>query len=197
MPRINKESIDRFYDYDIHIETRTIYIGSVEADIEKGESGVDSRMSERAIKALHLLDQKNEPITIIMSNPGGDWYYGMAIYDAIKACESHVTIKVMGLAMSMGAVILQAADERLMAPNAKFMLHYGYMGMTENHSKIFKRWADESEKINENMELIFLENIKEKHPNFTLQQVKELLNFDTIYNAQETVDIGLADGIIK
>lgn len=194
MARINRDDVDKLYDYDLYIPSRTIYMGSVRDD-ENGESGVDSVMAERVIKALHLLDQKDEPITIIMNNPGGDWFHGMAIFDAIKGCKSHITIKVMGMAMSMGAVILQAADARVMAPNSRFMIHYGYMGMNSTHAKIFKQWADESERLNVEMENIFLEKIQKIHPDFTRNKLKKLLDYDTILTAQETIDLGLADSI--
>lgn len=193
MARINRDDVDKLYDYDLYIPSRTIYMGSIESTFD-GDSGVDAIMAERVIKALHLLDQKDEPITIIMNNPGGDWYHGMAIYDAIKACRSHVTIKVYGMAMSMGAVILQAADKRIMMPNARFMMHYGYMGW-EGHAKTFDKWADENKELNKQMEQILLKKIKEIKPTFTLKQVEELLNHDTIYNANETVAMGLADEV--
>lgn len=193
MARINRDDVDKLYDYDLYIPSRTIYMGSVESTSE-GDSGVDAIMAERLIKALHLLDQKDEPITIIMNNPGGDWYHGMAIYDAIKACQSHVTIKVYGMAMSMGAVILQAADKRVMMPNARFMMHYGYMGW-DGHSKTFDKWADENKILNKEMEKLLLSKIQEVKPNFTLKQVEDLLNHDTIYSADETVAMGLADEV--
>jgi ATP-dependent Clp endopeptidase proteolytic subunit ClpP len=195
MARINRDDVDKLYDYDLYIPSRTIYMGSVSSD-ESGESGVEAIMAERVIKALHLLDQKDEPITIIMNNPGGDWYHGMAIYDAIKACKSHITIKVMGMAMSMGGIILQAADERIMAPNSRFMMHYGYMGMDSTHSKTFDKWADENKRINSEMELLLLEKIQEVKPSFTLKGLQDLLNYDTIYTAQEAVDMGLADKVL-
>ncbi len=194
MARINRDDVDKLYDYDLYIPSRTIYMGSVESDIENGESGVEAVMAERVIKALHLLDQKNEPITIIMNNPGGDWFHGMAIYDAIKGCQSHITIKVYGMAMSMGAVILQAADKRVMMPSSKFMMHYGYMGFA-GHSKTFDKWGDENKRINKEMEQIFLDKIQETDPSFTLKQLEELLDHDTIYTAQETVNMGLADEV--
>lgn len=193
MARINRDDVDKLYDYDLFIPTRTIYMGSVESS-ESGESGVDAVMAERVIKALHLLDQKDEPIIIIMNNPGGDWYHGMAIYDAIKNCRSHVTIKVYGMAMSMGAVILQAADKRIMMPNARFMIHYGYMSF-EGHSKTFDKWGEENKFLNKKMENIFLEKIKETKPTFTLKQLEDLLNHDTILSSDETVALGLADEV--
>lgn len=195
MARINRDDVDKLYDYDIYIPSRTIYMGSVESSMTEGESGVEAVMAERVIKALHLLDQKDEPITIIMNNPGGDWFHGMAIYDAIKGCQSHVIIKVYGMAMSMGAVILQAADERIMAPNARFMMHYGYMGF-EGHSKTFDKWADENKRINKEMEQILLKKIQVKHPNYTLEDLRKALDHDTILTAADTVALGLADDVL-
>lgn len=194
--RINRDDVDKLYDYDLYIPTRTIYMGSTESSIEYGESGVEAVMAERVIKALLLLDQQNAPITIIMNNPGGDWYHGMAIYDAIKQCQSHITVKVFGMAMSMGGIILQAADKRLMAPNSKFMMHYGTDGIQSVHSKIFKKWADEGEKNNDHMEQLFLDKIHEKNPKMTLSKLKNMLDYDTILSPQETIDLGLADGIL-
>lgn len=196
MPKITRDDIDKLYDYDLFTPTRTIYMGSVTTDPYEGDSGVDANMAERVIKALHILDQKNEPITIIMNNPGGDYYHGMAIYDAIKSCQSHVTVKVYGMAMSMGAVILQAADERIMSPYSKCMIHYGQNGMNTTHTKIFEKWADESKKTNKEMEDILLAKILQVKPHYTRDDLKKLLDYDTILTAKETVDLGLADKVL-
>lgn len=195
MSRINRDDVDKLYDYDIYLPSRTVYMGSTAVEMSEGESGTDAVMAERVIKALLLLDQKNEPITVIMNNPGGDWYHGMAIYDAIKACQSHVTIKVFGMAMSMGAVILQAADKRVMMPNARFMIHYGTMGLNSTHAKIFEKWADESKRLNSEMEEIFLEKLRAKNPKITVQALKKMLDYDTILTSQATVEMGFADEV--
>ena len=98
-----RDDIDRYFSYNIHIPTKTMYLGSVEYDSDDGETGTDHGMAEMAIKGLHILDgtRPDKPITIIMNNPGGDEYHGMAIYDAIQACQSEVHIRVFGHAMSM------------------------------------------------------------------------------------------------
>src|SRR5690348_4624772 len=123
--KLSKDHIDKFYDYDIDIDSRTIYVGSCGSD-ENGDSGVDFLMAERLLKALHLFEYSapdgSKPITIITNNPGGNWYHGMAMYDAIKNCKNHVTIHGYGYNMSMGSIIPQAADKFLLAPNAKFMI---------------------------------------------------------------------------
>lgn len=193
--RVNRDDIDKFHDYGIYVPKRTIYLGSVNVDSDGGEAGVDASMAERVIKNLTILDTvKEEAITIIMNNPGGDVNHGLAIYDAIKACRSHVTVKVYGYAMSMGSVILQAADNRVMAPNSSQMIHYGEMGV-EKHQKTVYKIADEAKRIDRWMEQMYLEKIQAKHPKFTLQRLKQMLNFDTFLTAEQSVELGLADEV--
>lgn len=195
MARIVKESIDRFYDYDIYPETRTLYIGSVSI-LGGEESGVDAHMAERAIKGLHILDSSSDkPIRIIMNNPGGDKYHGLAIYDAVKACKNHVTITIYGHVMSMGSIILQAADTRIMSANSRMMVHYGTWG-AQGIPKVVYSWIEEGKKYDKIMEDIYLESIKKIKPRFSREEVKALLDTDTILNAQECIDLGLCDKIL-
>jgi ATP-dependent Clp protease protease subunit len=199
MARINKDSIDRLYDYDIYVTTRTIYMGSAETDLDGNESGTDAKMAEKAIKALHILDsaapEGDKPITIILNSPGGDVYHGLAIYDAIKACTNEVIIIVYGMAMSMGSWILQAGDRRILAPNSRVMIHYGSTSI-QGHSKSATAWAKEEERVNTKMEDVFLEKIQAKNPKFTRKQLQEKLNFDTILTSEEAIELGLADEIL-
>lgn len=192
--RKTKDDIEHFYDYDIMIPTGTLYLGSV-SDTDGQESGTNYETSERIIKGLHVLDSKSDsPITIIVNNPGGDVEHGMAIYDSIKLCQNHITIKVRGMAYSMAGIILQSADERLISPNSYFMMHYGSMSIEAN-SKDVQSWVNSNEKFNETMENIFLNRIKEKHPKFTKKRLRDMLKVDLILNAKETVELGLADRI--
>ncbi len=196
MARSSRDDIDHFHNYGLHIPTRTIDMSSEDTS-EDGESGVDFQMAKRTIKNLHILDQTpDKPITIIMNNIGGDEYHGMAIYDAIKECKNHVTIKVYGHAMSMGSLILQAADERLMMPNSRIMIHYGTWG-THDHPKITYNLADEGKKWDRTFENIYLDRIHAKHPQFKLKQLTKMLDFDTFLNAEESLNLGLIDGIVK
>lgn len=193
--RLNRDDIDKWHDSGIYIPTRHVFIGSENSD-DSGEGGCDYLMAERAIKNLHVLESINkEPITILMNNIGGDEYHGFAIYDAIGLCESHVTIKVLGHAMSMGSIILQAADERLMASTSRQMIHYGTWGI-HDHAKTTQKWAKEGEKIDKWMEQMYLQKIKEKMPHFTLARLQRMLDHDTFLTAKESVEIGLADKIL-
>lgn len=238
MANLIRENIDRWFENNLDVDNRTIYVGSISSD-DGYESGVDNFMAEYFIKGIHVLENKNKnPITIIMNNPGGDYYHGLAIYDAIKTSQCHCTIKIYGQAMSMGSVILQAADVRIMMPNSRFMIHYGYDSKNDN-IKTVERWVDEGKRLNYEMENLYLDVMLEKEEKeghgylaktlsailtnqnslgypvpqpprvYTFSKVlknkreeirvvlKEMLNFDTILTAEETVALGFADEIFK
>jgi ATP-dependent Clp endopeptidase proteolytic subunit ClpP len=196
--KIGHDDIDKFHDYSIHIPTRTLYMGSEQiaesADFE--ESGTNASMAERMVKNIHILDSINqEPITVFMNNLGGDPYHGLAIFDAILAAKSEITIKVFGYAMSMGSIILQAADHRIMAPNSRQMIHYGSLSMS-GHSKTVDKQAKEEDKINRWMEEMYLEKIREKQPDFKLKRLQKMCDHDTYLTAVESVALGLADAVL-
>jgi ATP-dependent protease ClpP protease subunit len=226
MATLTKESIDKWFNHNLDVENRVLYMGSVDRTSEY-ESGVDHLMAESFIKGLHVLESKNDnEITIIMNNPGGEWYHGMAIYDAIQNARCHCTIKVYGYAMSMGSIILQAADNRILMPNSRFMIHYGGTSFDDASLPLIEKWVNEERRINYDMEEIYLKAMldkeeKEGHGYLakTLSSIldspktfsrkaetkkeelrsvlKEMLNFDTILTAEETVDLGFADEIYK
>lgn len=192
MARIRKDSVDHFFDYDVSLETRTIYLGS-NADNDGEETGVDYKMAEKAIKALHLLSQSEAPITILMNNLGGDFIHGMAIYDAIKEKRNHITIKAYGYCMSMGTLIMQAADERVLAGNSQFMIHYGETSISSDDPIKLESWNKRNKKDNELMESIYLAKIKQVHPEFNIKQLRKLLRDETILDPEDVVALGLAD----
>lgn len=194
--RLNRDDIDKWHDSGIYIPTRHIYIGSAHSDSEMEEGGCDYLMAERAVKNFHILESVNkEPITILFNNIGGDVNHGLAIYDAIRVCESHVTIKVFGHAMSMGSIILQAADERIMSVNASQMIHYGSLGL-EKHTKTAYKIVDEFKRIDKWMEKMYLAKMKEKNPHFTLARLQRMLDHDTFLTAKQSVELGLADKVL-
>jgi len=119
----------------------------------------------------------------------------MAIYDAIKACKNHVTIIVYGHAQSMGSIILQAPDKRVMAPNARLMLHYGSVGFS-GHAKDGYKYMEENKYMDELMFNIFMEKIKAVHPAYSMSKLKEKTNFDWFMGAQEALELGLIDEIL-
>ncbi len=193
------DDAELFFNHNIDLATKTYYLGSDVYSDEGGDTGVDHVLAANAIKGLHVLDNLtgDKPITILLNSPGGDIINGMAIYDAIKACQHEVIIKVFGYAMSMGSILLQAGDRRLLSPNCKVMIHYGYEGHAWDHPKTVQKWAEEGKRLTKTMEEIYLTKLRERHPDFSKKSLAKLLDFDTILSAQEAVDLGLADEVLK
>lgn len=189
-----QDDLDSFLNYGVHRGLRTIYIGSV-GTTDGDENGTDFAMAESAIKSLYTLDAySSDVIKIISNNPGGCVYSGLAIFDAIKGCRSQILFVGTGHVMSMGSMIIQAADRRIMTPNATMMIHYGQFGVSD-HPKIVYKWVDEGKRLDRLMEDTYLERIQVKHPKFTRKKLQEMLSFDTILTAQQAVDLGLADEV--
>ena len=183
--RLKRDDIDRFFDYGLDVASRTIMLVG---DIE--EYSVD-----QALMALHILSQSPGDITIRLATNGGCWYSGMALYDAICAGENHIRIIGTGNVMSMGGIILQAADERILTPNATLLVHYG-SDWAGGHVKDLERRAMENKRTGVVMEDLFLDRIRVKHPEFTREQFKQKFSFDVYMSAQEAIDFGLADEIL-
>lgn len=201
MSKNTRDDVDRFFDYHIHLPTKTLFLGSAESDVDGNESGVDGKLAEIAVKALHILDnvQNDLPITIKLNSIGGDEYHGLAIYDAIQSCKTEVHIIVYGHAMSMGSIILQAADKRIMSRNARVMIHYGTPLHADDglHAKEQHNWTEECKKFNVIMEDIYLEKIREKNPAINRKQLQKMLDFAQFFTAEEAVEEGLADEILE
>lgn len=194
MSKHTKDAIDRFFEYDIYVEARTLYFGSVHTDIDASESGVDAALANRIIKGIIFLqNQSKEKITIIMNTYGGSWYHGLAIYDAILASPCPVRIEVMGSAMSMGAVILQAANERILHPNCRIMIHDGTEDdmPADMSPKSFQAWAEESKR---NAKLMYQMFATKSH-NKDLKYWEKRCANDYILTAEQAIAEGLADSI--
>lgn len=192
-----KDFISDFFDYGVHLPSRTLYIGSESSD-DGEESGTDFKMAEKAIKGLHLLQQAGSEngITIISNNIGGDVSHGFAIYNAIKSCSSHVTLKVAGNAQSMGSVVLQAADDRLAHQDSVIMIHPGGTSFSGSIKSV-ERWVKFTKKVDNRVDRIFMEKIKEKHPNFSLETFRNKTSDDWILTPEEALFYNLIDGIIE
>lgn len=189
-----------YFEYGIDVAHRVIYMGSVSYTFDDSETGVDHLMAEKVIKSLTVLDlqapEGDKPITIIMNNPGGDVYHGMAIYDAIKSCKNEVNIIVYGHATSMGAIILQAADKRILAPNCVVMVHDGTDGYSDHTQNVLRR-AKEAKRIIKMIDEIFYNRMVKKNPKITRKDVRNMQLFDTWFSAKDAIAKGLADAILS
>ncbi len=197
MGRYTKDDLDRYFEYNVFPSKRLLYLGS-RSDMDGAESGVNYEMFDCFLKGITYLDSiADSPITVHMNTDGGDWYHGMAMFRAIRACRSHVTVMAWGYACSMGSVILQAADTRVLARNCVVMIHDGTGGIPPNAgAKTEEAWAEQSKKTRVEMYQIFLERMKVADHRMTLRRVEEMCSHDRIFSPEEAVEAGLADWVM-
>lgn len=119
------DSISDIHSLNVDTDNRIIYLQERE-DSSSDSSGVDFRMAQTLIKNINVLQKLSfDPITIYMQTVGGCWFSGLGIYDVIKFCKCKTTIIGYSQICSMGTIIMQAADRRVLMPNCMFMCHYG------------------------------------------------------------------------
>jgi ATP-dependent protease ClpP protease subunit len=75
----------------------------------------------------------------------------------------------------MGSIILQAADYRMMMPNARMMIHYGFSGFY-GHAKTSERWANENTRVHIEMENIYLQSWIEYEAIHGTEKLQEVVN---------------------
>ena len=199
MSNYAKDDIDRWFDYSYLPSKRLIYIGSHMAETMsgEGESGTDCHMAEFFLKAItHLNKISKQPIIVHMNNLGGDWYHGMAVYDAIRASTAHVYGICWGYAMSMGSIIIQACDSRIVAPHCTFMIHDGFEALSGT-CKTVETWAKYITKLRQRMYEIYLQRMKAAKPRITTKKIEEMCSHDTVLSAEQAVGHGLADWVLE
>jgi ATP-dependent Clp protease protease subunit len=188
MSSIRRDDIDRLFDYGVHVPSRTLYAG--------GE--VDEAMAALFLKGMTLLEPGGTPILVVLNSPGGDEYHGLGVYDAIATSKCHVTVTVYGHAMSMGSWILQAADDRALAPNATVMIHRGYVPVNADLTGAqVEAMGREYRRVNTLMEQAYLRRMRVKNPKITQHQLGKLLDRESYFTANEAVELGLADRVLE
>lgn len=185
------ESVKTFFEHGVDLRLRTVYVGSVTFDAAGSARGLDARMAEYVIKDIILLNCFNsDPIRMIMNNSGGSVCDGYAIYDAIASSQSPVDIEVLGQAMSMGAVIMQAGRNRAVYPNTQIMIHDGYLSFEGMPTRSAEAWAKFGKRERNRMYKIFSE--RTGHP---ISFWREKFSHDYLIDPKEALDLGLVDEI--
>jgi len=177
---------ERAYDiYSRLLEERIIFLGTPITDI----------VANSIIAQLLFLDSKdqNKDIKIYLNSPGGAVNAGLAIYDTMQYVKSDVVTICVGLAASMGATLLAAGKKgkRFALPNAEILIHQ-VMGGAEGQAEDIKISAEHILKIRDR-----LNKILSKHTNQTLAKIARDTDRDYYMSANEALDYGIIDKIIK
>ena len=198
------------HNHDVDIQSNHIYLFGVDRGYESTpgdqEPGIEYVIANRFIKNINLCMRANpdKPVIIHMKSCGGYWEEGMAIYDAIRACPSNVTILNYTHARSMTSIIFQAADKRVMMPNSYFMFHDGTYGI-EGTVKQVRSNIQFDKRTEITMLNIYADRMNRKGE-FKGQGVTRIKKWlreqmdkkeDVFLTAQQAVDLGLADSIFN
>lgn len=134
-----------------------------------------------------------KPIHLYINSPGGTVTDGLAIYDTIQYVRAPVYTVAMGLAASMGSLLLAAgeAGHRMALPNARIMIHQPHGGAQGQASDIAiqaKEILYTRNRLNE---------IYTKHTGKPLETIELSMERDNFMSAQEALLFGLIDKVIE
>lgn len=186
---ISFDDVDRWHGMDILPAFGMLWLGTKMRGDEEDTCTVNPQTAERFIKNLTVMEAIGQPITVLMHNFGGEVYSGFAIYDAIRNCKVPIQIIVVGAAMSMGSIILQAADKRIMTPNARIMIHDGYSSISGTPKNVEAQASEVS-----NIRKIFYK-IYSGRTGLSEKDFDKWCSVDTYINAEEALSLGMIDEI--
>jgi ATP-dependent Clp protease protease subunit len=142
---------------------------------------------------LHLeSEDPDKDISISINSPGGDVYAGLAIYDTMQFIKPDVATICVGMAMSMGAVILAGGKKgkRMALPNSKILIHQGSAGFHGQPTDI-------EIQAREAISLVrLMEDIMAKHTGQTVEKLKKDMDRDYYMTAQEAQEYGIIDAVV-
>lgn len=154
---------------------------------------IDEQAAYRFITAFRTLDSTQGPILVTLCTPGGSVDFGFAIYDVIRMSNNIVVMEGIGTVMSMGSVILQAADARVLSPTCRFMIHNGSMDVQDHSFSIdqLKAASGEYEAMVGRMHRVLADRSKKN-----IEEIKALCAKETFLSAEDTCKYGFADKVL-
>ena len=177
---------ERSYDiYSRLLKERIVFIGGA----------IDMDMANTVIAQLLYLQAEDEAkdISIYVNSPGGMIYSGMAIYDTIKHMKCDVSTICVGIAASVGAVLLSTGHKgkRYALPNSEIMIHQ-VLGGTEGQASDIKIRAERILRIRDR-----LNNILAIHTGQPISKIDQDTDRDRFMTAKDALEYGLIDKIIE
>lgn len=167
-------------------DTRSVYLWGV----------VDDKSAKDVVSKLLLLDndQPGKEIKFYINSPGGVVTSGMVIYDTMKMIKSPVSTICMGLAASMGSILLSGGKKgsRYIYPSGEVMIHQPSLGgFIRGVSTDLEIQARQTKRVKEMGARILAENCGK-----TMEQVMKDFDRDYWMDPEEAVKYGIVDKII-
>ena len=144
---------------------------------------------------LYLMEDEQSPIDIYINSPGGEVNSGLAIYDLIQSCTAPINMYCIGMAASMGALILAGGQKgrRYILPHSQVMIHEPLIpGGVGGSASSIKSTADSILKTRE-----LLNGIMAKHTGKSIKQMDRATDHDNYMSADQAVRFGLCDEVVN
>ncbi len=171
--------------YSRLLKDRIIFIGT----------GIDDHVANIVIAQMLFLQMEDpkKDINIYINSPGGSVTAGLAIYDTMQFVTCDVTTYCMGIAASMGAVLLCAGTKgkRYALPNSDIMIHQ-VSGGAQGQASDVERQVEFMYKLKRR-----LNGILSHHTGKSVDQVNKDADRDYYMTAQEAKDYGLVDEVVQ
>ena len=176
---------ERFFDiYSRLLNERIIFLGTP----------IDDQVANLIVaQMIHLeSEDPDKDINIYINSPGGSVYSGLAIYDTIQFIKPDVATTCVGIAMSMGALLLAggADGKRMSLPNSKILIHQvssAFQGQATDIEIHAKEIIDVRRRLDE---------ILAKHTKQDLEKVAKDTERDYFMSADEAQAYNLIDRVI-
>ena len=177
---------ERTYDiYSRLLKDRIIFIGEE----------IDDHLASLVVAQLLFLEAEDpeKDINIYINSPGGSVTAGMAVYDTMKYVRPQVSTICVGMAASMGAVLLSAGEKgkRYALPNAEIMIHQPLGGASGQAADV-KIQAEWLMKTREKLNRILSESTGQP-----LDVITRDTDRDNFMSADEARSYGLIDHVIR
>jgi ATP-dependent Clp protease protease subunit len=177
---------ERAFDiYSRLLNERIIFLGTP----------VDDQIANLVVaQMLHLESQDpDKDISLYINSPGGSIYAGLAIYDTMQFIKPDVSTMVVGIAMSMGSLLLTggAKGKRMALPNSRILIHQPSAGF-EGQSTDIEIHAAEILKTRKRVDEIYAH-----HTGQDEERVHVDMERDRFFKPDEAAEYGLIDRVIS
>jgi ATP-dependent Clp protease protease subunit len=188
IPMVVEQSARGERAYDIYsrlLKDRIIFIGEPIAD----------HLANLVIAEMLFLEKEDPDadIDVYINSPGGSVSAGLAIYDVMQMVRCDVATICVGMAASMGAVLLAGGTtgKRYALPNARIMIHAvagGYQGAVQDAEIALREMLRAHDTLNE---------ILARHTGQELEKIRRDMDRDYFMSAQEALEYRLIDKIAE
>ena len=155
---------------------------------------IEDEIANLAVAELLHLESEDpgKDISIYINSPGGSVYAGLAIYDTMQFVKPEIATICVGIAMSMGALLLAGGTKgkRMGLPNAKILVHQAWGGF-EGQATDIEIHARETIALKRKME-----EIMAKHTDQPLEKVSKDMERDYFMTSEEAQEYGIIDRVI-